>query len=434
MKKKTKIIKRLFNNWALKLFSVVAAFMLWLLVMNIDDPEDQKSFYSIPVKLVNTDILEQEGMVYEILDKTDTVRTVLVTAPKSVRDELSSTDIVAEADFNNLTVTNTIEIKFYSLRYNDRISDIRGSNEILRLNIEEKKTKRLILNVETTGNVEDGYVIKDVSLDQNRIEVSGPESAISKIASAKVIVDVTDSTSNISTYSNVVLYDADGNVIQSDNLSMNTKAIRVNVEVLAAKMVPINYSVMGVPAEGYLFTGEITSTPDMVAIAGSADVLSSVNEIIVAEEALNITGQTRDMITMIDIGDYLPEGIILADENFNGKITVTAKIEKEQTKELHLTSDNIRFINVPDGYKVELENATEEHVLLIHGLRSEVETINENTIYGHVNLTEFMQERNMETLGVGTYEVEIKFNFSNRITITQPLNVMIKITKTVESQ
>ena len=64
MKTGKKIIKRLFNNWALKLFSLIAAVLLWLLVMNIEDPEDQRSYYNIPVRLTNTEVLTEEGMVY----------------------------------------------------------------------------------------------------------------------------------------------------------------------------------------------------------------------------------------------------------------------------------------------------------------------------------------------------------------------------------
>ena len=178
------------NNWALKLFSLAAAFFLWLLVMTIENPEDQKVFYNIPVKLVNTEVLTDENMVYEILDKTDTVSRVSVMAKKSIRDELSTSDIVAEADFSNLTVANTVEIRFYSLRYNEQITSISGSNQILKLNIEKKKTKRLELQTEVSGEVAKGYIISDTTPDQNRIEISGPESVVTGIATARVTVDV----------------------------------------------------------------------------------------------------------------------------------------------------------------------------------------------------------------------------------------------------
>lgn len=434
MKKQTRIAgigKKIVNNWALKLFSVVAAFLLWLLVIRIEDPEDQKAFYNIPVKLVNTEILAEEDLVYEVLDKTDVVARVSVTAAKSIRDELSNSDIIAEADFQNLTVANTVEIRFYSQRYNDQISDITGSTEILKLNIEEKKTKRLSLDAVAVGAVASGHLLSEVSADQNRIEVSGPESVISRIASARVTVDVTDSTENISTYSDVILYDGDGQEIPMDNLDMNTRSVRVKVEILATKEIPIRYSVMGVPAAGYLFTGEIAGSAERVTIAAAPEVLATVSEIVVPEDALNITGQTENMVTNINVSEYLPEGVIFAEEAFKGKVTVTVYIEQEKTRELEIGESHIRLQDVPEGYTAELYGESSTYKLTVKGLEAEVAPINVATLYGTVSLSEYMEEKQITEPGI--YEAEVSFQLPESITVTNPVKVHIRISKTEES-
>lgn len=434
MKKRTRIAgigKKIVNNWALKLFSVVAAFLLWLLVIRIEDPEDQKAFYNIPVKLVNTEILAEEDLVYEVLDKTDVVARVSVTAAKSIRDELSNSDIIAEADFQNLTVANTVEIRFYSQRYNDQISDITGSTEILKLNIEEKKTKRLSLDAVAVGTVASGHLLSEVSADQNRIEVSGPESVISRIASARITVDVTDSTENISTYSDVILYDDDGQEIPMDNLDMNTRSVRVKVEILATKEIPIRYSVMGVPAAGYLFTGEIAGSAERVTIAAAPEVLATVSEIVVPEDALNITGQTENMVTNINVSEYLPEGVIFAEEAFKGKVTVTVYIEQEKARELEIGESHIRLQDVPEGYTAELYGESSTYKLAVKGLEAEVAPINVATLYGTVSLSEYMEEKQITEPGI--YEAEVSFQLPESITITNPVKVHIRISKTEES-
>lgn len=427
-----KIKKILLNNWALKLFSLVAAFLLWLLVVQIDNPEAEKAFYNIPVKLVNTEVLTDNGKVYEILDKTDTVRTVSVTAPKTIRDELSDGDIVAEADFSKLTAVNTVEITFYSLRYNDRISEISGSNEILKLNIEEKKTKRLALAVETTGEVEDGYMISGVSSDQNRIEIAGPASVVSQIASAGVKVDVTDSSSDISTYASVILYDADGKEVSAERLTMNVSSVRVQVKILDTKTVPVTYNVMGEPAEGYLFTGEISSIPEYVKIAGATAVLDKISEIVIPEEALDITDLTEDYVANINIADYLPDEVILADKSFGGKASVTVHIEQEASRNLNIVPNNIQISNIPEGYTVELDDEQISYVLGIKGLKAEIDQINASTLVGHIDMKDFMEDRGMDTLSTGTHAVEVEFTLSESVAIAQPLKVHIKITKLEE--
>lgn len=427
--KKKNWFRKLTNNWSLKLFSLMAAFLLWLVVMAIENPEDRKTFYNIPVKLVNTEVLTDADMVYEIMDKTDVVRSVTIVAKKTIRDELSSSDIVAEADFSKLTVANTVEIRFYSLRYNEEITSISGSTEILKLNIEDKKTKRLTLAIETTGEVEGGYFINSVTADQNRIEVSGPESVVSKIVAARVRVDVTDSNSNISEYSDVILYDVDGKEVSKENISLSVYSVLVKVEILDTKTVPLHYEVLGTPAEGYIFTGEIDSTPHMVVIGGSTETLASVTTIMIPAEALNITGQAEDMKVNIDIKDYLPEGVVLADKNFNGKAEVTVYIEEEATKDLTLTPDKIRMLGVPAGYRIELEDTLTGRTVQLTGLKSEVDAIDAETFSGQILVTALMEERGWETLPVGVYEAEVGFNLTENVRLIAPLKVNISITK-----
>ena len=219
--------KKLLNNWLLKILSLAIAFMLWFIVINVENPVDEKSFSNIKVNLLNTNVIEEEGKVYQVLDATDVVRTVKVQAPRKVLDELSSNDIVAEADFSKVTINDTVEIKFYTMKSNSEIRDISGNIDMVRLNIEDKTTKRLVLTVETSGEPEEGFITGTPILDQNRIEVSGPESIITKVYAAKMKVDVSDSSSEISTYATVKLYDTAGNEIPKDNLTMNAQAVKV---------------------------------------------------------------------------------------------------------------------------------------------------------------------------------------------------------------
>lgn len=427
MKKKTKIKQIFLNNWALKLFSLAAAFLLWLLVIVVEDPEAEKSFYDIPVRLVNTEVLEENGMVYEVLDRTDNVRSVTVTAPKTVRDELISGDIVAEADFSKLTAANTVEIYFYSMRYNDRISNISGSNEILKLNIEEKKTKRLTLGLTTTGTVEEGYIVNELSADQNRVEVSGPASVISRVATASATVDVADSNSSISTYANVVLYDAEGEIIETDHLSISVKSVLVHVDILACKTVPVRYSTMGTPAPGYLLAGVVVGNPERIMIAGEPDVLAGIQAITVPQEVLDITGRSEDLTASLNLAEYLPEGIQLAEEGFNGRATVSVPIEAEFTRDLRIAANHLRIMDVPAGYTVELEDGNSTYILSVKGLEAQVSSLDVNALYGYISMNTFMENRNIEELEPGVYLVEVTFTLSEGIELVQPLKVNILI-------
>ncbi len=422
--------KRLTNNWGLKLISFIFAVLLWLVVVNIDNPVKTKSFDNISVKLQNTNVIKDEGLVYEVLDSTDTVN-VSVSAPRSYLELLSKDDIVAVADFNNITAADTINITFYSKRYNDKITNFKGNIESVKLNIEPEKMLQLVLKTKTEGEVEEGYVVGKVTTDQNQVRISGPESVVSRIKSAMVSVDVSGTTSNIATYADVKLYDAQEKEISAASIKKNVDSVKVGIEILATQTVPIKFSAMGEPADGYRMTGEITSTPSEITIAGSADVLKNISQIDIPAEALDITGLTESLITNVNLKKYLPDGVSIAENDSSGKAVVVVTIEEVQEKELKLGKNNIVIMNVPEGYKASLAEDS-EIVLEMSGLNSDVSAVMLGDIVGIIDVEAYMKEKEITRLEPGTYKVEIAFDLGENITITKPVMVELTIQEAEE--
>ena len=207
--------KKLLSNWPLKIASLLFAFCLWLIVINVEDPTNTQTFTNVSVKFENTEILTEQNLIYEVLENTDLVKSITVYGPRSVVAQLKDEDIIAKADFNKLTDDNTIPIEFYTTsRYNADITRIRGSINTVKLNIENEKTIRLILHVNAVGEVAEGYMLGNMIPDQNQIIVVGAESVINTIDKAVAEVDVTDATAGIATYADVKLYDKEGNLVQ----------------------------------------------------------------------------------------------------------------------------------------------------------------------------------------------------------------------------
>lgn len=69
--------KKIFHNWGLKLASLLLASLIWFLVAEFGDPIVPVSFPNVRVILKNTEQLEKENKVYEVLDHTDTVRVTV---------------------------------------------------------------------------------------------------------------------------------------------------------------------------------------------------------------------------------------------------------------------------------------------------------------------------------------------------------------------
>lgn len=419
--------KLLTRNLGLKLASLLLAFVLWFLVAQIYDPKDTVTFNNIQVRLVNTELLDEEGKVYEVLDNSNLVR-VTVTGPQSiVKSELRRSDIVAEADMSKLTDINTIAITYYCENISNDSVEIKGNHDSVRLNVEDKTSKWIKLESNTIGDVASGYMIGNVTLDQTNIEVTGPKSAISQVDHAGVDINVTDSTTSLSANVDIKLYDADDNELVLESVKKNVDSAYMTVEVLATKEVPVEIEYMGVPEDGYMATGEVESSVPTVRIAGTVSTLVGISAITVPEDRMNITGQSDNLVDIINLKEYLPANVRLADKSFDGKITATVYIEPIVSKDLTVAAENISVTGVPDGMEAEITSTAEEYNITVSGLSRDVSILHDSSVTGILNLTQWMEDNGVEELTPGTYTIPVTFNLAEDITVTPDINIHIRL-------
>lgn len=419
--------KLLTRNLGLKLASLVLAFVLWFLVAQIYDPKDTVTFNNIQVKLVNTELLDEEGKVYEILDNSNLVR-VTVTGPQSiVKSELRRSDIVAEADMSKLTDINTIAITYYCENVSNDSVEIKGNHDSVRLNVEDKTSKWIRLESTTVGEVASGYMIGNVTLDQTNIEVTGPKSAITQIDHAGVDINVADSTSSLSANVDIKLYDADDNELTLETVKKNVDSAHMTVEVLATKEVPIEVEYMGVPEDGYMATGEVESSLSTVKIAGTASALLGVSSITIPEDRMNITGQSGDLVDIINLKDYLPSNVRLADKSFDGKITATVYIEPVETRDLSIPAENITISGIPDGLEAEITTVADTYDITVSGLSRNISVLRDSSVTGVLDLKQWMEDNNVEEMMPGSYVIPVTFNLSEDVTIENDVNIHIRL-------
>lgn len=419
--------KALTRNLGLKLASLVLAFVLWFLVAQIYDPKDTVTFNNIQVRLINTELLDEEGKVYEVLDNSNLVR-VTVTGPQSiVKSELRRSDIVAEADMSKLTDINTIAITYYCENVSNDSVEIKGNHDSVRLNVEDRTSKWIKLESNTIGEVASGYMIGNVTLDQTNIEVTGPKSAISQVDHAGVDINVTDSTSSLSANVDIKLYDADDNELTLESVKKNVNSAHMTVEVLATKEVPVEIEYMGVPEDGYMATGEVESSVPTVRIAGTASALVGISAITVPEDRMNITGQSGDLVDIINLKEYLPSNVRLANKSFDGKITATVYIEPIDTKDLTIPADNISITGVPDGMEAEVTSTAEEYNITVSGLTRDVSILRDSSVTGVLDLNRWMEDNGLEELTPGNYTIPVTFNLSEDITVDTDVNIHIRL-------
>lgn len=375
--------KLLTENIGLKILALVVAFVLWLVVVNVDDPVISRTFSGINVEVVNGDAIKAEGKTFEIMDGSDNI-SVTVSAKRSIIEQMSIEYIKATADMTDITFLDTVPIEVRAVRFADRIETISARNKNLKVTVEDLSRKQLVINVVANGNVDPNNVLGAITPDVNVLTVSGPESQVSKITTAKAEINVDGMQRDLSTTAPVVLYDANGDVVDEPMIESSVSKIHINAQVLETKDIDILTVVSGIAADGYGATGGVDYDPATVRVAGRGSIYNNLMHVVIPEGVISVNGAVEDVTQTVDISKYLPEGIKLADSSFDGMVNVTAYVEKMQTLPVEVPVTNISVNNVPEGFSAHLVETTVKQVE-IQGIPGVLSQVNPSSIVGSID-------------------------------------------------
>ena len=324
------------DNLFLKILSVLIAILIWLVVMNINDAEKTTSF-PVPVELVNTEVITNNGKVFRVLEGSEFV-TVKVRARKSIIDELDRTDCILTADMQkdlkyDRMVGITVECKNKSINIDENVSLSRSNVEV---SIEDSATEQFQVHVRHTGEPNNGLVVGSMVPEQTIIKITGPVSLVEKIKTVEAMVDITGIPGMTVKTCELKLYDAAGGIIDNTYLKYVGKndGIDVTVSMLNTKTVPLKFNYTGNPAENYAVK-EVSYKPETVEIAGSAEVLSRIFRWEIPAEAVDVSGIDEELQLVVDLAQYLPSGVILKNgEESSALVIVEVEyIEPEEEAE-----------------------------------------------------------------------------------------------------
>lgn len=411
--------KSLTNNIGLKLLAFIFAFMLWLLVVNIDDPVDTKTFDDIPVSIEYTEVVTQDQRSYQVLDGTDTV-SVTVSATRSVLEKISAENIVATADMRELYLESQIPIEITIPGYEFETATASPRN--VQVKIEQNKSDTFPITVTTTGTVRDGYVLGNVQADPERVTVNGPESVIDQISKVVAEVNVSGLSSDSSIDAVLTYYDEDNNEISAEQLANNlgTTGVKVNVTLYHTARIPVTVDTSEVTAADGYSISEVTWTPEEIQLAGEEEVLDALEEIRIPADAIDITSISQRTEKTVDITPYLPEGTRLVDENGNN-ILVTARVAREGTKSFDIPVGSITVNNLDDALTVSGYGSGDDLEVHIGGPQEQLNSLELSDLAVSIDLKNCTE--------AGEYEVPVTITLpSDAPDCTVETSVTVKVT------
>lgn len=405
-----KLTKLITNNFGLKILAVVFAVVLWMVVVNTEDPERTQVF-TVPVSIENADYLTGMGKTYEILNSNEI--SFRVTGKRSIIEELSESDFTATANMENINEDmTTVPVTVTASRYSSQI-EISKINTALKVSVENLITNQFEIEVVTEGTPASGCYIDRTRVTPEKVTVTGAQSVVEQIASARVTVNVEGAEESIATNGDIVLLDENGNVISQERLSLNRTVAAVDVAVMMGKSVPIKFETTGEPASGYRYDG-VNSTVSSVRVTGPTEILDSLEELTIKSAQLDMEGANKDFKAIIDLEDFLPDGISLADGE-PAEIEVTVKIEGQATKSFDMPVSNITVQGLADNLELQFDSDTV--AVKLTGFAEELEDISASELKGTLDAS---------SLSAGTYSAAIQLQ--GNYTVADLIRVSVTVT------
>ena len=93
-----------------------------------------------------------------------------------------------------------------------------------------------------------------------------------------------------------------------------------------------------------------------VLVKGSASALNALSSIEASGDTLDVTDAQEDIVTTVDITEFLPEGISLVNAE-DASITVTIKIKTISTRTINISTDNIEVKGLASDYELKFSSA-----------------------------------------------------------------------------
>lgn len=363
--------KKITDNLSLKIMSVAVAVVVWLIVVNIDNPVGTNYYTITNVELINKEYVESSDTIGKMCmpeENQDTVR-VAITADKKTRDKIRVSDISAVADLQQAVSLDTNPV-MVPITVTCSVSgigpgDIKVTPQNLSVNLDEKETQEFVVNV-TRGDTKPGkdYEVGSLTANPEKVRITGPKSLVNKIDKVNAAIELNGKTQDFT--QEVTLSIIDKNQEALSDSEMNSLRIENNAQVIVtAKLwkirqgVKISAGYVGTPAEGYQ-AGMIKTVPDTISVAGSTEGLETLaandNVITIPSESIDISGESSDVEKKISLKDLLPDNVKLTSDS-SEDVWVTVSILPEGSREFSFPTKEIEVKNKPDDLQVTFETA-----------------------------------------------------------------------------
>ena len=294
------------NKTFLRIFSLVAAVLLWMYVMVEVDPQKTARVGDITVSFANEDVLAEQGLAP--LMKEEPELSVKIQGARSDVNEVKRSGLTAYVDVSTCAEgENSREIV---INVPEGITVSSMSDEYMTFDVEEIVSEERPLSVEFDGDVseKDGRVPWITAVEYENVTVSGAESLVKKVDRVEGTVSDDGISEERGIWVNADVTAVDGKGKPVDGVTIQSgESIGAEIRTLTVRTAELEVSAINVP-DG--FEADIPDDGVRVRIVGAYDIVDDVDEI---TGTVDLEGIDDTETHSVDVDAQLPDGVYLFD-------------------------------------------------------------------------------------------------------------------------
>lgn len=380
------------------LLSVLAAFCLWLYVVNNVSQETEETFYNIPVVLEGEAVLEDRNLM--ITGQSHQSISLKLSGSRSDLNKVNSSNITVKVNLAGIYEPgNKIPLSYSYFFPGDVPSNafvVESKNPAqIQFDVDSRRTKEIPVIIQWTGTRSGDYIYdtENVVLDQSAVSIIGPAEVADVIDHAQVQVDLTDRIESMSESFRYTLCDKDGEPVDAESILTSVEEVHVDLKIQRIKEISLVADVVYGGGASELNT-LVTVEPSVIRLSGSEAILEEIGDsLTVCTVNLGEVEKSQDLKCDITV----PEGV----NNITGvtEAVVSIRFSGLSTREFNV--DNFRLINVPESLEAEIMNSS--LTVKVRGPATEMSLLTDEDITAVVDLS------NAE-VGHATFKTTLEFN------------------------
>ena len=298
------------HNLPVKIAALIVAVVLWLYVMNDQNPAIDGS-YTVPVTIENA----PNGYLMNAADDTVTIR---VRGSRSLFVSADASDFHARVNLSDFIEGDKLYAVETVIPYGFELVNVSPDKIDVNLDRMVQKTFKAALTV--GGSPASGFTVDKITQENEAVTVEGPRSLVNQVAHIAGHINLSGQSRDYTAMVPLSALNSDGREVAGITLTPSATEISVKlVRGLTRKVVEVQAHPQSDLAPNLKLEG-VTVEPARIEIAGTEDVVSKITSIGTEEFSLAQVRETEKRQVKL----VLPAGVTAADSNVTVEIKVGA--------------------------------------------------------------------------------------------------------------